>query len=255
MIEPNFLKKNNKIVIDNFEREFTIENANDYLDALIHTYNTHRLDIILDFKNINYIDSKGIGILTQFIRHVKENGNNVSVYNVQGFVLKLFDLSRLDKVIDYSKEDIPENFKKNDIDRSKIYIISDHLTENEKISIKKCLPKEFVFKAFDEVNFENHISVTEKKCDMSLDDIYKITDSHKIIEKCGRCLEEHECELFENIISFHPDAAVRKSLIIWSVNIKNEKIILKILKKAFINENNKDIKELLLNTINKIRNI
>lgn len=56
-------------------------------------------NIIFDFKNINFMDSSGIGVIIGRYKKISNDGGKVSVVNVNARVKKIFDLSGMNKII------------------------------------------------------------------------------------------------------------------------------------------------------------
>jgi len=54
---------------------------------------------VFDLKNLEVIDSAGLGMLMIAIEDAKRSGRNLFVKNPQGPVLKLLQLSRMDQLL------------------------------------------------------------------------------------------------------------------------------------------------------------
>ena len=54
---------------------------------------------ILDFRDVSFMDSSGIGVLLGRVRELQARGGTLSVQNMQPSVEKLFRLSGLNRVI------------------------------------------------------------------------------------------------------------------------------------------------------------
>lgn len=65
----------------------------------IHTVIQNNLmDLKIDFENLNYIDSTGLGILVGALKETKKNNNSIYVYNLKENIKKLFVITGLDKL-------------------------------------------------------------------------------------------------------------------------------------------------------------
>jgi stage II sporulation protein AA (anti-sigma F factor antagonist) len=53
--------------------------------------------LVLDFKNIDYIDSSGLGLMLEIYKAVTEKDGQLSLSNVVEKVLKVFKVIKLDK--------------------------------------------------------------------------------------------------------------------------------------------------------------
>lgn len=56
-------------------------------------------NIIFDFKNINFMDSSGIGVIIGRYKKISSESGKVSVIHSSSRVKKIFDLSGMNKII------------------------------------------------------------------------------------------------------------------------------------------------------------
>ncbi|MFQ5601887.1 MAG: STAS domain-containing protein [bacterium] len=56
--------------------------------------------ILVDLKNVKYMDSSGIATLVEALQQVKKYGGKLRLANLRDAVKDVFELSRLDKVFD-----------------------------------------------------------------------------------------------------------------------------------------------------------
>ncbi|MEF9990963.1 MAG: anti-sigma F factor antagonist [Romboutsia sp.] len=56
-------------------------------------------NIIFDFKNINFMDSSGIGVIIGRYKKISNESGKVSMVNTSPRVKKIFDLSGMNKII------------------------------------------------------------------------------------------------------------------------------------------------------------
>ena len=66
------------------------------MDLMAKGHNT----LIIDLKNVDYIDSAGLGTLGAIHKRARENGGSVIIKGLHGFVKDLFELVQLDKVFE-----------------------------------------------------------------------------------------------------------------------------------------------------------
>lgn len=59
------------------------------------TYNT----VILDFSNLEIIDSSGIGKILVFYKKIKDNNANLIIRKPNQYIREIFELTQLDKII------------------------------------------------------------------------------------------------------------------------------------------------------------
>lgn len=55
-------------------------------------------DILIDGKDLTYIDSTGLGILMGVYKKLRENDLNIAVVNLKPNIYKLFDITGLNKI-------------------------------------------------------------------------------------------------------------------------------------------------------------
>lgn len=56
-------------------------------------------NIIFNFKNINFMDSSGIGVIIGRYKKISSEGGRVTVVNANDRIKKIFDLSGMNKII------------------------------------------------------------------------------------------------------------------------------------------------------------
>jgi anti-sigma B factor antagonist len=67
----------------------------------LHKYlNEGERHLSLDFKECEFIDSTGLGVLVAVYKRCMELGGTMKLYSLKPQVLKLFNLTRLDKVFE-----------------------------------------------------------------------------------------------------------------------------------------------------------
>ena len=58
-------------------------------------------DFLLNFENCKFIDSTGLGVLVAIYKRTSEKGGSLKLKSVNEQVMKLFRLTRLDKVFQF----------------------------------------------------------------------------------------------------------------------------------------------------------
>ncbi|CAH2212445.1 anti-sigma F factor antagonist [Tepidibacter aestuarii] len=56
-------------------------------------------NVIFDLKNMNFMDSSGVGVIIGRYKKLSETGGKVVVLNLNKHVKRIFDLSGIDKII------------------------------------------------------------------------------------------------------------------------------------------------------------
>lgn len=64
----------------------------DFEKALQEAINEKRYKIIVNFKDLNYISSAGLGVFMGFIEEVRANDGDIKLSNLSPRVFKVFDL-------------------------------------------------------------------------------------------------------------------------------------------------------------------
>ena len=67
------------------------ENVNVLLDR-------EEKSIHINFEQLSYIDSTGLGVLISLLKRVKKNGNEIELTNAQPNISKLLKITGLDKI-------------------------------------------------------------------------------------------------------------------------------------------------------------
>ncbi len=78
--------------------EIDISSAPDFKEKLYSGIGDVPADVILDFTNLEYIDSMGLGILVGALKRIKQHNHNIVIKNARSTVKKLFRITGLDKV-------------------------------------------------------------------------------------------------------------------------------------------------------------
>lgn len=78
--------------------EVDIYTSKYFKEELNNIVDSSKLDVIIDFKELNYIDSTGLGILVGALKKVKQNNKEVYITNIKDSIKKLFIITGLDKL-------------------------------------------------------------------------------------------------------------------------------------------------------------
>ncbi|ADL50477.1 STAS domain-containing protein [Clostridium cellulovorans] len=79
---------------------FSVEEAEKFRIEAIDDIKDGNNKLILDFKNCTFIDSTGLGVLVAIYKKCAEKNGYLKLKNLDNQVLKVFKLTRLDKVFD-----------------------------------------------------------------------------------------------------------------------------------------------------------
>ena len=78
--------------------EIDILSAGKFKERLIVIYEEKQADILLKFDQLNYIDSTGLGVIIGAYGRMKEKGHAISIMNPKPSILKLLNITGLDKI-------------------------------------------------------------------------------------------------------------------------------------------------------------
>ncbi len=78
--------------------EIDIYNSSELREHLTTLIEKSRSSISMDFHNLEYIDSTGLGTLVAILKKVKEYNGNVMIKNINSNVHKVFKITNLDKI-------------------------------------------------------------------------------------------------------------------------------------------------------------
>ncbi|MDI6605370.1 anti-sigma F factor antagonist [Aceticella autotrophica] len=96
----SFKKVSNTLIVK-VKGELDHHTANMFKEDVDKEYGKGFKNIIFDFKQLNFMDSSGIGVILGRYKKVKENKGNISIVNPNSQLLKVIELSGLLRVINY----------------------------------------------------------------------------------------------------------------------------------------------------------
>ncbi len=106
------LDTQDKTLIVNFNGELDHHSAEETRKEIDRTYFEKRLkNIVLDLKNLNFMDSSGIGLIMGRYKNVSDNGGKLYIINVSSRVEKILKMSGILKIVEIYNDlnDIPDN--------------------------------------------------------------------------------------------------------------------------------------------------
>lgn len=69
-----------------------------FKEEALQAYNEDPKNIVIDAKNLEYLDSTGLGGFIHLMNAVKQNGHTITLVGLQSNVKKLFTITKLDKL-------------------------------------------------------------------------------------------------------------------------------------------------------------
>lgn len=82
----------------NIPSNFAVEETAELREKLMELINKGSKSFILNFSKCTFIDSTGLGVLVSIFKKVTETNGSFKIENVGENVMKVFKLTRLDKV-------------------------------------------------------------------------------------------------------------------------------------------------------------
>lgn len=80
------------------EGDIDIYNSSVFKKEVVKTFEEKNKDIIIDGKNLNYMDSTGLGALIYILNKLKNNNNEVHLINIKPNIKKILSITELDKL-------------------------------------------------------------------------------------------------------------------------------------------------------------
>lgn len=81
--------------------KLNIEKTSEFRNEIYNALEAGLKNIVIDFSNCDFIDSAGLGVLVSSYKKAMEQEGNLKLATIDNLkVLKIFQLTRLDKVFD-----------------------------------------------------------------------------------------------------------------------------------------------------------
>ncbi len=104
--------KGNDITLIILRGEIGTETVNQFKDKIDQIVNDGKNKLIMDFQEVNYLNSMGLGVVAATLKKVKKNKGDLKLINLSPAVQELFELTRLTKVFEIfdSEENAVKSF-------------------------------------------------------------------------------------------------------------------------------------------------
>ena len=80
------------------EGEIDIYTSPKFKQKVLDAFDKDEKDILIDCKELEYMDSTGLGSLIYILKKVKEKDYKIYIDNIKPNIKKLFDITQLDKL-------------------------------------------------------------------------------------------------------------------------------------------------------------
>lgn len=98
-MELQFTMADGKVMV-NLDGNIYAEEAAILRERLFQYVDAGYIFFQFDARNLNYIDSSGLGVLIAIHKRTLQLGGKVEIFNLRGVVNELFELTRLSRVFD-----------------------------------------------------------------------------------------------------------------------------------------------------------
>lgn len=95
----NVTNDNGKSIV-NLVGEIDAYTAPQLKETLVPLTKENGQTVEVDLEDVNYMDSTGLGVFVSALKSTKENKSHLRLVNLQDRVLRLFEITGLDEVID-----------------------------------------------------------------------------------------------------------------------------------------------------------
>jgi len=88
-----------KIVLKVHEDIMDMKSGEDFKEALMRIYDEGEKEVVLDLREVNLVNSHGIGKILMFYKRFQEAGGQMYMAPLQGSIKETFESLMLDKLI------------------------------------------------------------------------------------------------------------------------------------------------------------
>ncbi|NMM64756.1 STAS domain-containing protein [Clostridium sp. P21] len=82
---------------------FAVDEADELREKFNYLMNEGKKDFVVDFRKCTFIDSTGLGVLVSVYKKCKSIDGSLKLYSINEQVMKIFNMTRLDKVFEIYK--------------------------------------------------------------------------------------------------------------------------------------------------------
>ena len=92
--------KEQDIVICNIKGDIDINSSPDIRKSFTELTESQQKKIVIDLKEVSYIDSSGLATLVEVLKRVKSYGGKLKLSNLADKVKGLFEITKLEKIFE-----------------------------------------------------------------------------------------------------------------------------------------------------------
>jgi len=93
------------ITILRLHEDVLVENFQELKELLEQLISQNQDKIVIDMHQIQYFCSQGLGTITSSLKIIRERGGDIKILSPGKRILKLFELTRLNKILDIIQEE------------------------------------------------------------------------------------------------------------------------------------------------------
>lgn len=82
---------------------FAVDEADELREKLNYLMSKGEKNFVLNFSKCTFVDSTGLGVLVSIYKKCKNVNGSFKLYSINQQVMKIFNLTRLDKVFEIHK--------------------------------------------------------------------------------------------------------------------------------------------------------
>lgn len=102
-LRVNYDDKEERIDV-NIGGELDIYTSDEFKEAVMKEFNKNREDIVINAKELKFVDSTGLGVLISILKESQENDKKIYIDNAKANIRKIFDITDLDKLFVFRGE-------------------------------------------------------------------------------------------------------------------------------------------------------
>ncbi|WP_130819307.1 STAS domain-containing protein [Anaerococcus vaginimassiliensis] len=99
MFKANIDKKDDYLIL-NLAGDLDVYSEEEFRDFIEDELKDKNSDLVIDIKDLDYLDSTGLGMFMKIYKMYEENGQKVKIINPKENILKLFKITDLTDIFE-----------------------------------------------------------------------------------------------------------------------------------------------------------
>ena len=88
------------VTIIDLEEDIITEHVEEFDEIFESLLSKSKYNIVINFRNINFLCSSGLGVIVSVFKKLKEQGGAIKLLNMNDRVRRLFEITRLNKLME-----------------------------------------------------------------------------------------------------------------------------------------------------------